>query len=276
MSEQAAQYVFGADEYERIHAAEQLFDEGTKRLIKGLEIGPGADCLEVGAGGGSIASWLCDLVGDSGHVVATDIDVRSLDAIEGQPGLEIRRHDVVQDPLEENRFDLVHARLVLEHLPERDAVLAKLTRTLRPGGLILVEDVDYVSAVPISELGAAEHEHTQAVRLREFANNGIAHYLGRELPGRLRANGLVDVGNEGRVWVMEGRSPGARWFQLSMAHLRARLVGPGKLTDAQVDRMLELFDDPNWAAFSPIIVAAWGRLPLADVVEGDHGNRGSL
>jgi SLT domain-containing protein len=98
--------------------------------------------------------------------------------------------------------------------------------------------------------------------LREFAASGIAHYLGRELPARLRANGLVDVGNEGRVWVMEGGSPGARWFRLSMAHLRARLVGPDKLTDAEVDRMVELFDDPNWAAFSPIMVTAWGRLPL--------------
>ena len=67
-----------------------------------------------------------------------------------------------------------------------------------------MEDVDYVSAVPISDLGRAEHEHTQSVRLREFAANGIAHYLGRELPARLRANGLVDVDNEGRIWVVQG------------------------------------------------------------------------
>jgi hypothetical protein len=31
------------------------------------------------------------------------------------------------------------------------------------------------------------------------------------------------------------------------------------LSDADVDQMLELFDDPDWAAYSPIIVAAWGR-----------------
>ena len=262
MSEQPAPYVFDADEHVRIHAAEQLFDEGTKRLVSGLGIGTGARCLEVGAGGGSIARWLCEVVGDSGHVVATDIDVRSLEAIQCPPSLQVRRHDIVHDPLGVGGFDLVHARLVLEHLPERDAVLTKLTRALRPGGWIVVEDVDYVSAVPISDLGRTEHEHSQSVRLREFAANGIAHYLGRELPARLRANGLVDVDNEGRVWIMEGGSPGARWFRLSMAHLRTRLVGPDKLTDTEVDRMLELFDDPNWAAFTPTMVTAWGRLPL--------------
>jgi 2-polyprenyl-3-methyl-5-hydroxy-6-metoxy-1,4-benzoquinol methylase len=262
MSRDVPAYVFDAAEYERIHAAEQLFDDGTKRLVTALGIPSGAACLEVGAGGGSIARWLCDVVGDSGRVVATDIDVRSLEALDAPASLEVRRHDVVHDPLEEGRFDLVHARLVLEHLPERDAVLGKLIRALRPGGWIVVEDVDYVSAVPISELGAAEHEHTQSVRLREFAKNGIAHYLGRELPARLRAAGLTEVGNEGRVWIMEGGSPGARWFQLSMQHLRQRLVGPDQLTDAEVDRMLELFDDPSWSAFTPVMVTAWGRALL--------------
>ena len=54
-------------------------------------------------------------------------------------------------------------------------------------------------------------------------------------------------------------SAGARWFRLSMAHLRPRLVGPGLLDEAEVDRMLELFDDPSWSAYSPIILAAWGQ-----------------
>ncbi|HVB00294.1 MAG TPA: methyltransferase [Acidimicrobiales bacterium] len=261
MSEQPAKYLFDADEHDRIHAAEGLFDEGTKRLVGALGIEPGARCLEVGAGGGSIADWLCELVGGSGQVVATDIDTRSLESIQGRSNLQVRRHDIVRDSLEVGHYDLVHARLVLEHLPERDDVLAKLVRALRPGGWIVVEDVDYVSGIPISELGAVEHEHTQSVRLSVFAASGVAHHLGRELPTCLRAKGLVDVGNEGRVWVMEGGTAGARWFRYSMAHLRARLVGPDKLTDKEVDRMLELFEDPDWAAFSPIMVTAWGCMP---------------
>ncbi len=270
MSEQPAEYLFDADEYARIHAAERLFDEGTKRLIGALDIVPGARCLEVGAGGGSIADWLCDIAGSSGLVVATDIDTRSLEAITGRPNLEVRRHDIVKDPLELDHYDLVHVRLVLEHLLERDAVLEKLVAALRPGGWIVVEDVDYVSGVPVSDLGAVEHERTQSVRLEVFAAGGVAHYLGRELPARLRAQGLEDVGNEGRVWIMEGGTPGAEWFRISMAHLRGRLVGPDRLTDAEVDKMLELFEDPNWAAFSPIMVTAWGRMP-----QGRESPRGS-
>jgi SAM-dependent methyltransferase len=252
-----SRYVFNADPRARIQAAEDLLDDGSIRLLSSLGVRQGWRCLEVGAGGGSIARWLAEAVGPTGYVVATDVDTRALE-LPMQPNVEKRGHDIVHDSLEDG-FDLIHVRLVLEHLPEREAVLDKLVAALRDGGWLLVEDVDYVSGVPISELGGAGHEHTQSVRLREFARLGVDPYFGRHLPGRLRTHGLSRVGNEGRVWVMEGGSPGARWFKHSLAHLRGQLVGPGKLTDAEIDEMLAVFDDPGFAAFSPIIVGAWGQ-----------------
>ena len=254
-------YLFSTDERGRLRAAEDLMDEGTIRLLERLGVGPGARCLEVGAGGGSIARWFSDRVGPSGAVVATDLDTRFGAEIGKRPNLEVRRHDIVQEPLEEGAFDYAHARLLLEHLPRREDVLAKLARALRPGGWLLIEDTDYAGSVPVSDFGAAEHERVQSVRMAEFARMGINHFYGRELPARLRAHGLVEVGNEGRVWVQEGGSPGARWLRLSLMHLRGRLVGEGKLTDAELDRMLELCEDPRWATISPIIVGAWGRRP---------------
>ncbi len=77
----------------------------------------------------------------------------------------------------------------------------------------------------------------------------------------VRASIGNEVGNEGRVWVMEGGSPGAQWFRLSLAHVRPRLVGPGMLRDEEIDRMLELFESPEWSAFSPVVMAVWGRRP---------------
>ncbi len=251
-------YLFLDDQRARLQAAEDLLDEGTIRVLERVGTRPGWRCLEVGAGGGSVARWLAEHVRPHGHVVATDINLRDLNT-DGIAGLEVRQHDIVKDSLEEASFDLIHARLVLEHLPERGTVLEKLARALHPGGWLVVEDVDYVSAMPISELGAQEHEHTQSVRLQAFSVSGVDHTLGRRLPAQLRALGLRDVGNEGRVWVMEGGSPGARWFRLSLAHLRPRLVGPGMLSDQEIDRMLELFEDPDWSAFSPVIMAVWGR-----------------
>jgi ubiquinone/menaquinone biosynthesis C-methylase UbiE len=243
---------------ERLDAVERFLDPGTIRVLAGIGIEKGWRCLEAGAGGGSIASWLAERVGATGSVVATDIDTRLL-AARVAANIEVRRHHIVADPLDEKAFDLVHARLLLEHLPQRDAVLAKLARALRPGGWLVIESVDYISAIPVSEHGAREHERSQAFRLREFATSGARVDYGRELPALMQREGLKNVGNEGRVVVMEGGSPAATWFRLSMAQLRGRLVGADKLSDAEVDRMLELFEDPRWAALSPIIFAAWGQ-----------------
>ena len=89
-------------------------------------------CLEAGAGGGSITEWLCKRVGDQGRVLATDIDTRFVGEL-SYPNLDVQRHDITTDDVPESEFDLVHARLLLEHLPGHALALSKLVAALKPG-----------------------------------------------------------------------------------------------------------------------------------------------
>jgi ubiquinone/menaquinone biosynthesis C-methylase UbiE len=101
---------------DRFGALASLFDPVTFRHLEDLGVTDGWRCLEVGAGGGSVASWLATRVGESGHVVATDLDVRWLEERVRAPNIEVRQHSVVDDPLDDRSFDLVHERLVLLHV----------------------------------------------------------------------------------------------------------------------------------------------------------------
>ena len=65
----------------RLALLEQMLDPMTQRRIKMLGVGQGARCLEVAAGSGSIAKWLCEQVGQTGSVMATDINTTLLDEI---------------------------------------------------------------------------------------------------------------------------------------------------------------------------------------------------
>jgi ubiquinone/menaquinone biosynthesis C-methylase UbiE len=129
---------------DRFSALSELFDAGTIHHIEQRGITSGWHCLEVGGGGGSIATWLSERVGRPGRVLVTDINTRFLDSLQ-HPNLEVRRHNIVTDPLPEGAFDLIHARLVLMHLPERDAVLTRLIKALKPGGWLLDEEFDVLS-----------------------------------------------------------------------------------------------------------------------------------
>src|SRR3954467_8023680 len=123
---------------DRFDALSDIFDEGTIALLERLGVAAGGRCLEAGAGGGSIARWLADRVGSTGHVVATDIDTRHVQA-GARDNLRVRRHDLAADPVPDGPYDLIHTRLVLMHLPDPDAALRPVGAPRARGGWLVVE-----------------------------------------------------------------------------------------------------------------------------------------
>src|SRR6516165_12232191 len=98
-------------EDERLALLERIFDPLSRRRRELVQ--PGWRCLEVGAGRGSMAVWLAEQVGESGEVVATDIDVTYLKRLD-VPNLEVRQHNILDDSLDalgRSSFDLVCSRL---------------------------------------------------------------------------------------------------------------------------------------------------------------------
>jgi SAM-dependent methyltransferase len=246
---------------ERLGLLESVYDPGTIRHLERLGVVEGWHCLEVGAGGGSIAAWLCEKVGPTGHVVATDLDTRFLGRLDC-PNLEIRQHDITAEALPAAAFDLVHARAVLTHLAARDRALRSMVGALKPGGWLLVEEAGSATFPPDPRVeGAALLERGMAAVIQVQAAVGADYTYGRRLYGDARAAGLLDVEGEGRVPVIRAGTPAARVVQLSIAQLRDRIVGAGLLTDEDMERFLALFDDPGLVAMWFIVMAVWGRKP---------------
>lgn len=251
-----AEYVYDQDwkdERERLAGIERLWDAGSRELLDKLGVGEGWRCMEVGAGGGSISEWLADRVGASGQVVAADVSLRFLTAIE-RDNLEPRELDILGAELPAGEFDLVYSRLVAEHLGT-DAVRA-MASCVRPGGLLVLEDYDW-SVDPRDELNA----RVQGAALGFMERAGFDPYFGRRLVGELDGAGLADVHAEGRVRVVRGGTPETAFFRLSLLSLRETLLGEGVLDAAEADRALANLDDPTRVQLTPVMVAAWGRRP---------------
>lgn len=247
-------------ERRRLDLLQEIFDPITREHLERIPLPPAAQCLDFGAGAGSVARWLCDRVGPVGRVVATDLDTVFLERLT-ETNLEVRRHDILADPVEEKAFDLIHSRLVMDFFPDRQhEVVARLAAALRPGGWLVLEDFDWstlaaVSPGPRSELMLRVHE-----ALRGVFPSGTPE-LGRGLPLTFRAAGLTEVGADGRVHIGLRGTPAAAWWQLTVLALRPRIVELGLFSGAEVDEYLQAIDDDGLSFLFPVMVTAWGRRP---------------
>lgn len=243
----------------RFEALSEMFDRVTKRYLRGCGLDRGWQCLEVGAGGGSIATWLSKRVGSTGRVIATDIDTSFLQ-IKNLQNLEVWRHDITCDPLPERAFDLIHSRMMLIHLPERDQVLLRLVSALRPGGWLVAEEFDGLSLAADPTISPGEvvlktHQAMQSLN----KDRGLDGRYGRLLFGRFRALGLDEIAAEGRVFMVQKGFPATRLLRASYELRRTAMLQSGYLTQDEFARDLEAMENSRFMMPSPILWTAWGR-----------------
>jgi len=245
----------------RLAAIARLFDPVSFLHLGATGVGAGWRCWEVGAGGPTVSAWLARTVGRTGSVVATDLDLsRFGDPPEGVTALV---HDVTSDPPPGGPFDLIHARLVLVHLPSRAEVAASLARALRPGGWLVLEDAD-PALQPLACIHERGPDEELANRIRAgfrvlLAGRGADLAFGRTLPRLLRDVGLVDVSADASFPV--AGPVGAALERITVEQLRDGLVDAGAATDAEIDRHLANLAAGGLDLTTAPLVSARGRRP---------------
>ncbi|HVN11611.1 MAG TPA: methyltransferase [Kineosporiaceae bacterium] len=246
-------------ERRRLAGLEGALDPGTKRHLTALGVGPGSRCAEIGAGGGSIAFWLADQVAPEGTVLATDLDVTFLAARTSiRRGLQVLRHDITAEDLP-GGFDLVHARWLVEWLADRRGALRRMASGLRPGGVLLIEEPDFVTIYDAAEPIALRRAVRAAMAHLETISPIHVEY-GRQAMSDLIAIGLVDVQAEGRCPIVRGGDPlAADFLRLTLEKFRDPVLAHGGVSTDEFDQAVAALQDPRCTVMTPMTVAAWGR-----------------
>jgi ubiquinone/menaquinone biosynthesis C-methylase UbiE len=247
----------------RLGAVERRWNPSSIRHFERIGVKDGWRCWEVGAGVGSLAVWLSTHVAPSGSVLATDLDTRHLVSLE-YPNLEVRQHNVCTDDLPKDKFDLIHTRLLLVHLPQRQKVLRRLITALAPGGTLLCEEHDWTSYEPTPEtdpeLRAIFQKYKDA-DTQSVVDAGLDRTYGRRLYRDFVELGLSDVDAEGVVRIEAGPGSGEEVFRLGIAQRRDRILATGLISEAELDRLLEARTNPQFALIIPTLWSVSGRRP---------------
>ena len=244
---------------ERLGVLGAAYDAASRAAARQLGLRGGWECLEAGAGGGSFARWLCAQVLPGGRVLAVDLDPRHLHDLREHGG-EVAKLDLVTDALPGQRFDFVHARLVLLHIAARERVLDKLVRALKPGGAILVEEHDAFGV--IEEMSGAYGRVWPLFR-RVGERGGLDATWARRLPQHLERRGLEEVAAAAEIPFFRGGSPLARLWQLTWLQNRPELLQLGATEELLDAATGELADAGNWF-YCPPMIRATGRRPAAE------------
>lgn len=236
----------------------------TRRLLKQAGLKSGMRCLDVGCGSGEVSLRMARLVGSQGEVVGIDLDRRALDLAAHRAkrsALPARFQGADASQLEEPAsFDVVYARFLLSHLDSPFSAVHRMLTALKPGGTLVVEDIDFLGHFCHPRCAAFDRYvelYQAAVRHR-----GADPTIGPRLCGMLIDCGAQDV----QVSVAQPvfrQGEGKQIAPITLAHigpalLAARLCSADELLRT-VAQLAEFVRDPHTVISLPRVVQAWGR-----------------
>ena len=259
-------YVFETDSDlggEHVGSLEAVLDRTTTDFLTRIGVQPGQRCLDLGAGGGSITRWLADRVGPSGSVVSVDLETERL-----QPGprIQVYAHDITDGLPVEGPFDLIHARLLLMHLPQREEVLERLVQALAPGGWLVLGDFGNRPLQVVSAPSAGDAEIFERIHHRGF--NAVAPAVGmsfawaHQAPRQMLDAGLASIRAEQFSCITEGGSAGCRLHR-NLTLQAAPLQRRAGTTAEELERYRELMGDPRFRAWFYEFNSVAGQKPAA-------------
>jgi ubiquinone/menaquinone biosynthesis C-methylase UbiE len=254
----------GFEGRERLRILSRVLRPTALALFHGVGIRPGMICLEAGCGGGDLAFDLARMVCPGGRVVGIDTDQIKLELARREAvgnelnNVDFRLADITQDQPEQ-QFDLVHARLLLTHLPNPDCALLRMRQALRPRGVVVLQDIDFRGHFCYPDSPALWRYvdlYTRTVQRR-----GGDASIGPRLPSLLVAAGFENIqmnvvqpaGMTGEVKVIAA---------LTMENIADAVIAEGLASQAEiagiVGELYEFARSPHSVLSLPRIVQAWG------------------
>ncbi|MGZ5009804.1 MAG: class I SAM-dependent methyltransferase [Methylobacter sp.] len=262
-----ARYIIrgGIEGKKRLEVLARVMWPTTSRLLAEAGVAPGMTCLDLGCGGGDVTLQLAALTGPQGRVTGVDMDETKLDLAQqaakrdGLENVQFRRLNV-QDWSEESQYDCIYSRFLLTHLADPLQVLRQMLQAVRPGGLVLIEDIDFSGHFcqpPCAGFDTYVRLYRMAAR-----RQGADADIGPKLYGMMLDAGWREV-KVNVIQPMFTSGEGKQIAVLTLTNIADSLLDE-KLTSeselqAAIDDLTRFTNDSRTLVSMPRVFQLWGR-----------------
>ena len=242
--------------------------EFTQRLLTDAGIGSGMRVLDVGCGTGDVSLLAGELVGSSGSVIGIDREAGPLETAHrraremGLQTVTLTLGDLQCVPDDLGTFDAIVERRVLMYQPDTVQAVRKLIPSLRPGGLIVLQEHD-TTMVPASSQAMPLHCTVQNWMKQTILREGADIHIGFNLHNVLTQAGLSveHVRAEAIVQTPTQKHPVGSIIKAMLP----RIVALGVATESEID--IDTLDErldaervnTNATYIGDVMFGAWAR-----------------
>ena len=254
----AGSYKFGqfeknAEELERLKLQATIALKQEQEIWAQSGLKPGMKVLDLACGPGFTACELAKAVGD-GEVTGVDINEELIATAhqakesEGIDNVSFQLGNLYELDLPENTFDFVYARFVFQHLEQPEVALSNVWKTLKPGGVLCILDIDdnWTSFSPESDAFVKFIRKSGAGQKRKGGNR----LIGSQLFGLLTKAGYKEVST--KIHPITSEDIGVKYFLGVAVLFRIEFLSKLQklLVLPQLRKIKKAATDPN----------AWGAL----------------
>lgn len=270
----------GVEGRERLRVLARAMHPTTAALFDRVGVVPGMSCLDVGCGGGDVTLELARRAAPGGRAVGIDRDSTKIaiarEEAQRDAGLavEYREGDVLATEFAPE-YDVVYVRFLLTHTTAPEAVAARIAEGLLPGGVLIVEDIDFSGSFCQPANVAYDRYvelYTDAARPR-----GADPNIGPRLPQLLIAAGCERIGVN--VVQPAGMTPEGHEGDVKLVNpLTLENIADSAVTErlatrkeieALVAELYRLASDETTLLAFPRIVQTWGYRPATRSATAD-------
>ncbi|GAA1774666.1 methyltransferase domain-containing protein [Agromyces lapidis] len=249
----------------RIHAWRTV-ENSAAYLVPHLRAG--ADVLDVGSGPGTITLDLARRV-RPGRVRGIDASAEvvaqatGLAESEGVRNVEFAVGDAYALDEPDDRYDVVHAHQVLQHLARPVDALREFRRVLKPGGVLAVRDVDYGGVIWSPDSAGLTRWLELYHDVHEW--NGGDPHAGRHLKRWVHEAGFGEITASGTTWVfasaLEREWWGGSWAERATeSQFAAHAIESGHSNPDELRAIAQAWRD--WAADDD----GWLLMPHGEII----------